>query len=68
MKKNIGLLDKAIRMSLAAVIAILYYTNVIGGKAAIILGVVALIFVITSFLSTCPLYLPFSISTKKNDK
>lgn len=63
MKKNMGSLDKALRMLVAVAVAILYFTNVISGTTAIILGVLAIIFVITSFLSFCPLYLPFGINT-----
>lgn len=68
MKKNMGSIDKAIRIISAIVIAILYFTNVISGTAAIILGSIAAAFVLTSFMSFCPLYFPFNIntSTKKN--
>lgn len=66
MKKNMGLIDKIIRISIAVIIAILYFTNTISGTLAMILGAFALIFIITSFISFCPLYLPFGISTKKN--
>ncbi|GLR17686.1 YgaP family membrane protein [Portibacter lacus] len=65
MKKNMGSTDKIIRIVLAIIVAILYYTGIINGTVAIILGVLALIFVITSFISFCPLYLPFGISTNK---
>ncbi|MBP2282465.1 putative membrane protein [Flavobacterium sp. CG_23.5] len=65
MKKNMGLTDKIIRSSIAAIIAILYFTNVISGTLAIILGVFAVIFLITSFVSFCPLYFPFGFSTRK---
>lgn len=60
-----GSADKIIRIVVAALIALLYFTNVINGTLAIVLGVFALIFVITSFVSFCPLYLPFGISTIK---
>ena len=69
MKKNIGTTDKTVRILLAAVIVILYFTNVISGTVAIVLGVVAAVFILTSFMNFCPLYLPFGISTrKKNNK
>ena len=58
MVKNIGSTDKLIRLIIAAVIAVLYYTNFISGTVAIVLGVLAFVFVITSFLNFCPLYLP----------
>lgn len=69
MKKNMGTIDKAIRILAALVIAILYFTNVITGSTAIIMLVFAGIFILTSFMSFCPLYLPFGINTgKKSDQ
>jgi len=65
MKINMGIADRLIRILIAVVIVILYYSGVINGTFAIIALVVAAIFVITSFISVCPLYLPFGISTKK---
>ena len=65
MKTNVGALDRAIRLLIAAVIAILYFTNVITGAVGIILGVLAVIFAFTSFTGFCPLYFPFKISTAK---
>jgi len=67
MKKNMGLADKAIRILVAVVIAVLYFTHQISGMAATILGVLAVVFTLTSVVGTCPLYLPFGISTKKKD-
>ena len=64
MKKNIGMADKAIRFVLAAIVGILYFTNVISGTLAIVLGVIAVAFIVTSFVSFCPLYLPFGINTR----
>ncbi len=68
MKKNMGAIDKTIRIIVAIVIGVLYYTNVISGTMAMVLGVLAIVFVATSFISFCPLYLPFNINTckKKN--
>ena len=65
MKQNMGNLDKAIRIAVAVVIAILYFTHVISGTLAIVLLVFGAIFRLTSAVGTCPLYLPFGISTKK---
>lgn len=56
MKKNIGTTDKIIRIIIAVLIAILYFTGVISGTLAVILGIVAVIFVATSLISFCPLY------------
>ncbi len=63
MKKNVGTTDKAIRMVAAVLIAVLYFTNVISGTVAIVLGVLAAVFVLTSMVSVCPLYMPFGINT-----
>lgn len=69
MKPNMGTLDKGIRILIAVVIAILYFTGQISGTLAIVLLILAGIFIITSFISFCPLYLPFGISTiKKKNK
>ena len=68
MKQNMGTIDRVIRIVAAMVIGILYFTNQITGTAAIILGVLAVIFLLTSFIAFCPLYLPFKFSTKKEAK
>lgn len=60
-----GTIDKAVRFLAAVIIAMLYFTNVISGTLAIILLIVAGIFILTSFVSFCPLYAPFGISTCK---
>ena len=59
-----------LRVLVAAVIAALYYTQIISGTVAIIALAFALIFILTSFIGTCPLYLPFGINTnqKKDNK
>jgi hypothetical protein len=63
MKKNMGTIDRIIRILLAIVVIILYITGSITGFAAIILGILAIVFIITSMIGFCPLYLPFKIST-----
>lgn len=69
MKKNMGTVDRLIRTILAAVIAVLYFTNQITGTAAIILGIFAIAFLLTSSIGFCPLYVPLKISTaKKKEK
>ena len=65
MKKNMGTIDKSVRIAVAVIIAVLYFTNVISGTWAIILGVLAVVFMITSFINFCPLYTLFGISTDK---
>jgi Na+(H+)/acetate symporter ActP len=68
MNKNMGSLDRVIRTILAVLVAILYFTDQISGTAAIILGLFAVIFLLTSFVSFCPLYAPFKFSTIKKPK
>lgn len=63
MKKNMGTADRVIRLIVAAVIGVLYYTGTISGTLGIVLLVLAAVFVLTSFVSFCPLYAPFGIST-----
>jgi len=63
-----GSTDKFLRIALAILVAVLYFTNVINGTLAIVLGILAVVFVLTSFISFCPLYLPFGISTLKKKK
>lgn len=65
LNKNMGSLDRMIRMVIAAVIALLYINGNLFGLAAIALGIFAVIFVITSIFSFCPLYLPFGLTTRK---
>lgn len=65
MKKNMSTLDRIIRLSLVVLVAILYFTNMISGTWAIILGIVSLVFLLTSLVGFCPLYTIFGISTRK---
>lgn len=67
MKKNMGTIDKVIRILVAVVVVVLYFTHVISGTLAIILLLFAGVFILTSFLSFCPLYLPFGLSTRKKE-
>lgn len=67
MKPNMGTIDKAIRIALAILVGILYFTGQISGTVAIVLGVFAVVFVLTSLISFCPLYLPFNISTRPKE-
>lgn len=66
MSKNIGILDKIIRISIALLIAILVYFNIVRADLmTYILCFVAGILLITSLIDFCPLYLVFNIRTKK---
>jgi Protein of unknown function (DUF2892) len=65
MKKNMGTADRIIRIMMAAVFTGLYFTNVITGWLAVLLIVLSVIFLLTGFVSFCPLYLLFGINTSK---
>ena len=67
MKKNMGLIDKVIRILVAVVVIALYFTHVISGVPGIILLILAGVFVLTSLLGFCPLYLPFGFNTGKKE-
>ena len=65
MKKNMGTGDKAIRVLIAIVIAVLYFTGTISGTLGLVLLILAGVFVLTSLVSFCPLYAPLGINTCK---
>jgi len=67
MKKNMGAIDKIIRITVAVTIAILFFTGIVPGVTGIILMSLAGVFLLTSFIGTCPLYLPFGISTRNKN-
>jgi hypothetical protein len=66
MKQNMGTIDRIIRIAAALTVGALYALGVISGTVAIVLGVLAVVFIATSFVGFCPLYLPFGLSTKKD--
>jgi hypothetical protein len=63
MKKNMGKADRTIRSLLALLMIALYYFEIVTGTLGIVLIVVSAIFLLTSFISFCPLYAPFGLST-----
>jgi Na+(H+)/acetate symporter ActP len=67
MKSNMGTIDRIFRLSVAVIIAVLYFTGQLSGIASIILGIVAVAFLLTSLIGWCPLYLPFGLSTRKTE-
>ena len=64
-EKNMGSVDKVIRILVAVVFVVLFFTKVITGTLGIVLIVLAAVFVLTSLISFCPIYWPFGISTAK---
>ena len=65
MQTNMGTLDRSVRVIIALAIGVLFLTGRIGGTLALVLGVVAVAFLVTSAAARCPGYLPFGLSTKK---
>lgn len=68
MIKNMGNLDRTLRILIAIVIIALYYSDMISGTLAIVLLVVSAAFILTSFVGFCPMYYPFGLRTRKVDK
>jgi hypothetical protein len=67
MKKNLGNIDKVIRILVAVVIAVLYFTHVISGTLGIILLVLGGVFLLTVIIGTCPIYLTLGLSSRKKE-
>lgn len=63
-----GNTDRIIRVIFAIVVSILFFTHTITGTAGLVLLVLGGIFLATSLINFCPLYLPFGINTCKTDK
>jgi len=68
MNPNMGTVDRSIRIIIAVIIAALYLTDVISGTLAIVLGIIALVFLLTSIIGFCPVYAPLKISTKGKNR
>ena len=68
MKKNMGTADRTIRTLLAVVFAVLYATNVITGTLGIVLLVLSVVILLTSFISFCSLYAPFGLKACSLEK
>jgi hypothetical protein len=68
MKTNVGTIDKVIRLSIALVFIVLFFTHLVEGILGYVLLALAGVFTVTSFISFCPIYWPFGISTAKKTK
>ncbi len=66
MKKNLGNADRALRVLFALAVAVLYFTEQLSGIAAGILGLFAVVFLVTGSVGFCPLYFALKFSTKKS--
>lgn len=65
MKKNIGKTDRLLRLIVATGIIVLYFTGILPGTVAIVLGVVVAVLILTSFFNFCPLYKLIGINTRR---
>ena len=65
MKKNMGTVDRVVRVLAALVVGWLIFNGTISGILAIVLGIFAVVFLLTSLIGSCPAYLPFGLSTCK---
>jgi hypothetical protein len=65
LNKNMGAFDRGLRVTAAVVFGYLYFSGTVVGTLGIVLLVLGVIFLVTSFISFCPLYLPFKVSTRK---
>lgn len=64
-QKNMAGADRALRTLFAAAVLAMWTTGAIGGTLALILGIVALIFLATSLVGWCPLYGVLGVATRR---
>jgi hypothetical protein len=65
MKKNVGTIDRIVRILIAVVAAILVFAKVVTGTWAIVVIVAGVIMLATSIFNTCPIYCALGWSTCK---
>lgn len=68
MKPNMGNMDRRVRALVAVVVAILYFTGILKGTLGLVLLVVAVVFLATSYWGVCPIYTVFGFRTGKQDR
>lgn len=66
MKKNMGTTDRIVRTILAIVMAALYFTGTVSGTLGVVMLILAIVFIATSIMGFCPLYLPLGLNTCKS--
>lgn len=67
MKKNMGKVDKIVRLVLALLFSGLYFAGIVSGTVGLVLMILAIVFLLTSLVGFCPLYAPFGLSTCAKD-
>ena len=65
MPKNVGTIDRVVRLLFAVVVAVLYFGGFISGTVALILGILAAVLLATSIVGFCPIYALLKMSTRK---
>ena len=66
MKQNVGNIDRILRVIVALILAVLYFSGIVSGTLGLVLLILAAVFLLTSLVSFCPLYLPLKINTRKS--
>ena len=65
MKKNMGTADRIIRIILAVIMGVLYFNHMVTGTLGTVLLILAVVFLLTSLVSFCPLYALVGLKTCK---
>lgn len=68
MKVNIHSIDRIIRVLVAILFAVLYYTGIISGTLGLVLLILGIVFMLTAVINFCPIYWALGISTRKDPK
>jgi hypothetical protein len=63
MKKNVGNIDKVIRVLAAVVFGVLYFTGTVTGTLGLVLLVLGVVFLATSAMGFCPIYAIVGMNT-----
>ena len=63
MKKNLGNIDRIIRVLFAVIVSVLFFTNVVTGTLGIVLIIIGGVLLATSFINFCPIYSIFGINS-----
>jgi hypothetical protein len=67
MKKNVGTIDKVVRILTGVVAGVLYFTHIVTGTPGLVLLLAGGVLILTSLISFCPLYRLLGLSTKKSE-
>lgn len=65
MKMNVGRTDQIVRIILAALLLIAYFTDYVTGTMGIVALVLAVVFIVTAYVRFCPIWFGFKVNTCK---